>query len=310
MRAFLAVLVILLGLAAVGVYLTAFIVRQTEQAIVLQFGKPVDVINEFRLGADGKPVNGAGLYWKIPVVQTVEYYDKRILDLDSQPLEVIASDQKRLVVDAFARFRIVNPLLFYQTVRDERIARQRLSNVLESALRSALGAATFQDVVRDRREELMRQILDQVNREAKDLGIAIVDVRIKRADLPEANSEAIYLRMQTERQREATELRAEGNAAANRIRATADREAIIIRAEATKKSELLRGEGDAERNRIFADAFGKDPDFFAFYRSMQAYEKGLTAKDTRLVISPDSEFFRYFSDAQGKDAKATPPPKP
>ncbi|MDX2257701.1 MAG: protease modulator HflC [Hyphomicrobiaceae bacterium] len=310
MRAFLAFLVILLGLGAAGVYLTAFIVRQTEQAIVLQFGKPVDVINEYQLGSDGKPVNAAGLYWKIPVVQTVEYYDKRILDLDSQPLEVIASDQKRLVVDAFARFRIVNPLLFYQTVRDERIARQRLSNVLESALRSALGAATFQDVVRDRREELMRQILDQVNREAKDLGIAIVDVRIKRADLPEANSEAIYLRMQTERQREATELRAEGNASANRIRATADREAIIIRAEATKKSELLRGEGDAERNRIFADAFGKDPDFFAFYRSMQAYEKGFTSKDTRLVISPDSEFFRYFSDAQGKNPAPATPPKP
>ncbi|MDX2288020.1 MAG: protease modulator HflC [Hyphomicrobiaceae bacterium] len=299
MRTLLALLVILLGIGAAGVYLSAFIVRQTEQAIVLEFGKPVNVINEFEQDASGKPVNAAGLYWKIPVVQTVEYYDKRILDLDSQPLEVIASDQKRLIVDAFARFRIVNPLLFYQKVRDERIARQRLSNVLEAGLRGALGAATFQDVVRDKREALMKQILDQVNREAKDLGIAVVDVRIKRADLPEANSEAIYQRMQTERQREAAELRAEGNASANRIKATADREAIVIRAEATKKSEQMRGEGDAERNSIFAEAFGKDQEFFAFYRSMQAYEKGLSSKDTRLVISPDSEFFRYFSDAKG-----------
>ncbi len=299
MRTLLALFVVAAGLTAAAAYLSAFIVRQTEQAIVLEFGKPVKVINDFKTDAAGKPVNGAGLYFKIPVVQTVEYYDKRILDLDSQPLEVIASDQKRLIVDAFARFRIVNPLLFYQKVRDERIARQRLSNVLEAGLRGALGAATFQDVVRDKREALMKQILDQVNREAKDLGMAVVDVRIKRADLPEANSEAIYQRMQTERQREAAELRAEGNASANRIRATADREAIVIRAEATKKSEEMRGEGDAERNKIFADAFGKDPEFFAFYRSMQAYEKGLSSKDTRLVISPDSEFFRYFSNAKG-----------
>ncbi|MFN3869041.1 MAG: protease modulator HflC [Hyphomicrobiaceae bacterium] len=288
MRPLLASLVVLLGLAAVGIYLSAFIVRQTEQAIVLQFGKPKATIT--------KP----GLHWKIPFVETVDYFDKRILDLDSSPQEVIAADQKRLVVDAFARFRITDALEFYKTVRDENIARQRLGNILESSLRSALGAATFQDVVRDKREPLMRQIRDQVNRETRSFGLEVIDVRIKRADLPEQNSEAIYRRMQTERQREAAEFRAEGAASANRIRATADREATVIKAEATKTAEQLRGEGDAERNRVFAEAFGRDPDFFAFYRSMQAYENGLSSSDTRLVISPNSEFFRYFNEAGGR----------
>lgn len=300
MRTFSAIVIILLGLAAVGVYLSAFMVRQTEQAIVLQFGEVKDIINEYEVDKNGRVINDAGLNWKLPVVQEVLYYDKRILDLDSQPLEVIVSDQKRLVVDAFLRYRITNPLKFYQTVKNELTARQRLGNVLEASVRSVLGAATFQDVVRDKREDLMRVIRDQVNKEAQTLGVTVVDVRIKRADLPEANSEAIYRRMQTERQREATEIRSEGNAAANRIRATADRQATVIKAEATRKSEQMRGEGDAERNRIFAEAYGKDPDFFAFYRSMQAYEKGLGSNDTRLVISPDSDFFKYFGSAEGR----------
>lgn len=300
MRPFLALLVLLIGAAAVGVYLSAFIVRQTEQAIVLQFGKPAR-----------DPVTRPGLHWKVPFVETVDYFDNRILDLDMPSQEVIASDQKRLVVDAFARFRIVDALEFYKTVRDETIARQRLGNILESSMRSALGAATFQDVVRDKREKLMRQIRDVVNNEAKNFGIEVIDVRIKRTDLPEANSEAIYKRMQTERQREAAEFRAEGSAAANRIRATADREATVIKAEATKKSEQIRGEGDAERNRVFAEAYGKDPDFFGFYRSMQAYEQGLKSNDTRLVISPNSQFFRYFNDAAGvaPDVKPASSPK-
>jgi modulator of FtsH protease HflC len=300
MRTFSAIVIILLGLAAVGVYLSAFMVRQTEQAIVLQFGEVKDIINEYEVDEKGRVINDAGLNWKLPVVQEVLYYDKRILDLDSQPLEVIVSDQKRLVVDAFLRYRITNPLKFYQTVKNEQTARQRLGNVLEASVRSVLGAATFQDVVRDKREDLMRVIRDQVNKEAQTLGVTVIDVRIKRADLPEANSEAIYRRMQTEREREATEIRSEGNAAANRIRATADRQATVIKAEATRKSEQTRGEGDAERNRIFAEAFGKDPDFFAFYRSMQAYEKGLASKDTRLVISPNSDFFKYFGSAEGR----------
>jgi membrane protease subunit HflC len=300
MKTLSAFVIIVLALVAVGVYLSAFIVRQTEQAIVLQFGEVKDVINEYALTPDGNFINHAGLYWKIPVVQEVLFYDKRILDLDSSPLEVIVAGQKRLVVDAFVRYRITNPLKFYQTVRDERTAKQRLGNVLESSVRSVLGAATFEEVVRDKREDLMRTIRDQVNREAKTLGVSVVDVRIKRADLPEANSEAIYKRMQTERQREATEIRSEGRAAANRIEATADRQATIIKAEATKKSEQMRGEGDGERNRIFNEAFGKDPEFFAFYRSMQAYEKGLASDDTRLVISPNTDFFRYFGNPAGK----------
>lgn len=308
LRGLTVVFLVLLGLVAAGIYMSAYIVHQTQQAIVLQFGKPVPggIINAVKAGTDGKPVNQAGLYWKIPFIQTVDYFDKRILDLDTEPQEVIASDQKRVIVDSFARFRIVDPLLFYQAVRDERIARQRLGNILEASLRRALGAATFQDVVRDKRELLMQTILTQVNEEAKDLGINFIDVRIKRADLPEANSEAIYRRMQTERQREAAEFRAEGTAAANRIRATAEREATIIKAEATKKSETLRGDGDAKRTQIFADAFGRDPEFFRFYRSMQAYEKGLKKEDTRLVISPNSDFFRYFNNSVGRPEKAQP----
>ena len=297
MRALLAVVIVLLGAVAVGIYLSAFIVRQTDQAIVLEFGRPIEN------GVITKP----GLHWKIPIAQTVDYFDKRILDLDTSPQEVIASDQKRLVVDAFARFKIKDPLEFYKTVRTEETARVRLGAFLEAGIRRALGAATFQDVVRDKREALMRTITNQVNEEADDLGIEVIDVRIKRADLPEENSEAIYRRMQTERQREAAEFRAEGSAAANRIRATADRERTIILAEANKKSELLRGDGDAERNKIFASAFSKDPDFFGFYRSMQAYEAGLQSSDTRLVISPDSEFFRYFGNPTGKSPNSSQP---
>ncbi|MGI9425658.1 MAG: protease modulator HflC [Hyphomicrobiaceae bacterium] len=292
MRTFFAIIVVLLGLGAAATYLSAFIVRQTDQAIVLEFGRPKGIITE------------PGLHWKIPIAQTVDFFDKRILDLDTSPQEVIASDQKRLVVDAFARFRITDPLQFYKTVRSEETARSRLGTFLEAGIRRALGAATFQDVVRDKREDLMRTINQQVNQEAKDLGIEVVDVRIKRADLPEANSEAIYKRMQTERQREAAEFRAEGAASANRIRATADRERTIILAEANKKSEQTRGDGDAERNKIFAEAFSQDPDFFGFYRSMQAYEAGLKSSDTRLVISPDSEFFRYFGNPSGVTGKA------
>jgi modulator of FtsH protease HflC len=297
MRALAAFFVVLLGLAAAGVYLSAYIVRQTEQVVVLQFGEPVRVVTE------------PGLKWKIPVAQTVSYYDKRILDLDTSPQEVIASDQKRLVVDSFARFKIIDPLEFYKTVRDERTARIRLGAFLEAAIRSALGAATLEDVVRNKREPLMKKITARVNEEAKDLGVTVIDVRIKRADLPEENSEAIYKRMKTDREQEAAELRAEGAAIANRIRATAERERTVILADATKQSELIRGEGDATRNKIFNDAFSRDPDFFAFYRSMQAYERGLKPGDTRLVLSPDSEFFKYFGRLGGDVGAGKAKPK-
>jgi membrane protease subunit HflC len=287
MRILFGTILAVLGAAAALAYFSLFIVHQNEQALVLEFGKPKRVIDE------------PGLHWKIPVVESVDYFDKRILDLDTQPQEVTASDQKRIVVDAFARYRIVDPLRFYQAVRDERMVRSRLGPILESSIRRVLGSSTFQDVVRDRREDLMKLIAGQVNAEGKEFGLEVVDVRIKRADLPEQNSKNIYDRMRAERQREAAEFRAEGSAAANRIRATADREATVIKAEATKKGELKRGEGDAERNKVFADAFGRDPDFFAFYRSMQAYEAGFKAGDTRMLLSPDSEFFRYFNSPQG-----------
>jgi membrane protease subunit HflC len=294
MRIFLGLILALIGTAAAAAYFAFFIVHQNEQALVLEFGKPKRVITE------------PGLHWKIPVVESVDYFDKRILDLDTQPQEVTASDQKRIVVDAFARYRIVDPLRFYQTVRDERMVRSRLGPIVESSIRRVLGATTFQDVVRDKREELMKRIAQQVNNEGKDFGLEVVDVRIKRADLPEQNSKNIFDRMRAERQREAAEFRAEGTAAANRIRATADREATVIKAEATKKGELLRGEGDAERNRTFAEAFGKDTDFFAFYRSMQAYEAGIKAGETRMLLSPESEFLRYFNSPSGVVPGAQP----
>jgi membrane protease subunit HflC len=293
MRAFLATIVVLLGIAALGVYFSLFIVHQNEQVLVLEFGKPTRVIQQ------------PGLHWKIPVVETVDYFDKSILDMDSQPQEVTASDQKRIVVDAFTRYRIIDPLKFYQTVRDERMVRSRLGPIVESSLRRVLGASTFQELVRDKREDLMKRIAKLVNDEGKEFGLEVVDVRIKRADLPEQNSKSVYDRMRAERQREAAEFRAQGAAEANRIKATADREATVINAEATRKGEILRGEGDAERNKIFADAFGRDPDFFGFYRSMQAYEAGMKSGDTRMLLSPDSEFFRYFNTPSGRSPAPT-----
>jgi modulator of FtsH protease HflC len=295
---------VVFALAAFVAYLTLFTVGQTQQALVLEFGKPKRVISE------------PGLQYKIPFIQNVEFFDKRILDIDTASQEVIASDKKRLVVDAFARYKIVDPLLFFQSVRDERIASSRIGAVLEASLRRVLGGATFASVVRDKREELMRTILAQVNQEATPFGVKIVDVRIKRVDLPEANMQAIYRRMQTERQREAAEWRAEGEGASRRIRGTADREVTVIKADATGESERTRGTGDAERNRVFAEAFGQDPDFFAFYRSMQAYEGALKGDDTRLLLSPDSEFFQYFNGANGKtgqqgtQAPSLQPPAP
>ncbi len=282
-RTALTFVLVLFGLIAVLGYLTLFTVSQTQQAIVLEFGKPKRIITE------------PGLQYKIPFIQNVEFFDKRILDIDTASQEVIASDQKRLVVDAFARYKIVDPLLFYQSLGDERVANSRLGFILESSLRRVLGSASFQSVVRDKREELMKTIASQVNQEATPFGVNIVDVRIKRVDLPEANMQAIYRRMQTERQRQAAEFRAEGEGASRRIRGTADREVTVIKADATGEAERIRGEGDAEKNRIYAEAFGQDPDFFAFYRSMQAYEKSFENGRTRALISPKSDFFRYFS---------------
>ncbi len=276
-------LVVFMGVAIFAATQMFFIVHQTEQAIVLQFGNPKKVISQ------------SGLKVKLPFIQNVVYFDKRLLDLDSPTQEVQASDQKRLVVDAFSRYRIINALRFYQTVRNSFQAQQRLSIVLNSSVRRVLANSNFLDIVRDKRPELMSEITLQVNQEANKFGIEVIDVKIRSADLPQANSEAIYRRMQTERQREAAEYRAQGAEAAQGIRSRADREVTIIIADAKKKSEQLRGQGDAERNNIFAKAYGKDPEFFAFYRSMQAYSNSFIDNNTRFFLSPESDFFKYFN---------------
>jgi len=281
---------VILALIALVAYWSVFIVDPTQQALVLRFGEPL------------RPITTPGLNFKVPLIDAVVYEEKRILDLDSPPLEIIASDQKRLVVDAFGRYRITNPLLFYQSVGTVTVAEARLAEILNSSVRRVLGEATFTSVVRDDRPELMTRITQQVNQEGLRFGINVIDVKIRRADLPEANSQAIYQRMQTERQREATEIRAMGEQQARRIRAEADRSVTVIVAEANRESEQIRGDGDAARNAIFADAFGRDPDFFAFYRSMEAYRNGLKGSDTRMVLSPDSEFFRFFGAAKGNPA--------
>ena len=269
-------------------YFSIFIVKEVNQAIVLQFGDPKRIIS--------KP----GLNFKIPFIQNVVFLDKRILNLDTPPEEVIASDQKRLIVDAFARFQIVDPLKFYISVGNERVARSRLSTIINSRIRSVLGTQRLQTLLSEDRTKQMSLIQEGVNNEAEKFGIKIIDVRIKRADLPQANSDAIFARMQTERNREAKEFRAKGAEMAVTITSTADKEVTVILADAQKKSEIMKGEGDGQRNKIFADAFGQDPQFFAFYRAMQAYEKALIGGETSLVLSPDSEFFKFFGNVKSK----------
>jgi len=278
----------LVGVVAVIAFFSIFIVKEVSQAIVLQFGDQKKIIT--------KP----GLNFKIPFIQNVVFLDKRILNLDAPPEEVIASDQKRLIVDAFARFQITDPLKFYISVGNERVARSRLSTIINSRIRSVLGTQRLQTLLSEDRTKQMSLIQEGVNNEAEKFGIKIVDVRIKRADLPQANSNAIFARMQTEREREAKEFRAKGAEMAVTITSTADKEVTVILADAEKKSEIMKGEGDGQRNKIFADAFGKDPEFFAFYRAMQAYEKALIGGETSLILSPDSEFFKFFGNAKSK----------
>ncbi|MGL3107660.1 protease modulator HflC [Bradyrhizobium sp. BR 1432] len=285
----------LLGLLLILIvaYMSLFTVQQTEQTIVLQFGKPVDVVTV------------PGLHFKAPWNSVINI-DKRILDLENPSQEAIASDQKRLVVDAFARYRIKDALRFYQSVGSIQAANIQLTTLLNAALRRVLGEVSFINVVRDDREKLMLRIRDQLDREADGYGIQVVDVRIRRADLPEQNSQAVYQRMKTEREREAAEFRAQGGQKAQEIKSKADREATVIVAEANSQAEQTRGAGDAERNRLFAEAYSKDADFFAFYRSMTAYENGLRSNDTRFLLRPDSDFFRYFGSPSGKTATETP----
>lgn len=277
--------------ALILVFSSTFKVRQMEQALLLQLGEPLDVKKD------------PGLYLKIPFIQNVEYFDKRILDYDVPEEEVITSDQKRLVVNTFARYRIADPLKFYQSVGTEAIVETRLGAILNARTREVLGEVPLITIVSGERAELMDRIAWLVNQEALGFGVDVIDVRIKRADLPEENNQAIYRRMQTEREREARGYRATGDEVAQRIRATAERERTVLIAEATRDSQILRGEGDAEAVRIYAAAFGRDLDFFAFYRSMEAYRKSFTGDDTTMVLSPSSEFFDFFGSIYGPGGK-------
>jgi membrane protease subunit HflC len=268
------------------IYSTFFIVKETHQAIVLQLGEPKKVYKD------------AGLYFKIPLIQNVHFLDKRVIDIDAPAEEVIALDQKRIIVDAYAKFIIKDPLKFYISVGNERIAQSRLASIINAKIRGVLGKENLVSLISTNRNKLMSQITKDVAEEAKDFGIDVIDVRIKRADLPSANSEAIFKRMQTERTREAKEFRAQGFEVGQTIKSIADKEAAIILADARKTAQITRGEGDGLRNKIFAEAFGRDPEFFSFYRAMQSYEKSLiSGSETSLVLSPDSEFFRYFGES-------------
>ena len=283
--------IVLLIVIVVVLWSSIFTVHQTKQAIVLQFGDPREVVSE------------PGLHFKMPFIQNVVRLDKRILAYNGGQEEIIASDQKRLVVDTYTRFKIVDPLEFYKSVGSEQVARSRLGAIVNANLRQVLGGVPLQSVLTQERSSLMQEITDLVNLGATPLGLQVVDVRIRRADLPTENSEAIFRRMQAEREREAREFRAQGDEQATRIKANADREKAVLLAEANRDSQILRGEGDAKRNAIFAKAFGKDPEFFNFYRSMLAYKEALIDNETSLILSPNSDFFRFFNDSRGKGDK-------
>lgn len=290
---------LLIGVIAVGGAL--FTVSQTEQAVVLRFGEPVP-----GRGLITEP----GLHFKFPLVENVVTFDNRILDVESPNLEVLAADNQRLEVDSFIRYRIVDALRFYQTVNSVMGANNQLGSVLNSAVRRVLSEANQQQIVRDERAGLMVKIKEQADREARKFGVQVVDARIRRVDLPQQISEKVFGRMQTERQREAAEYRAQGSEQAQKITARADRDVVVLKAEAQQKADQMKGEGDAERNHIFAEAFGRDPDFFAFYRSMQAYESAFKPGETRFLISPRSEFFRFFSAPEASAAPSADQSEP
>jgi membrane protease subunit HflC len=268
---------------------TLFVVDQRKQAIVVRFGEPVRVINP-------PDAPAPGLHFKVPFLERAILLDKRNVSLEADEEEIIAADQERLVVDAFIRYRISNPLQYYRTLRDDRTATDRIERLLNSSLRQVLGSATSNDIVSGRRGALMQATKADMSARAASsrLGIEVIDVRIKRADLPSQNQEAVFRRMKTSREQQAAEIRAIGEQQKREIIASADREVAITLATATETAEATRGEGDAQRTRIFAQAYGKDPAFASFYRSMQAYEASLAQGDTTMVLSPDSAFFRYF----------------
>jgi membrane protease subunit HflC len=294
-RKLLAVIGVVLVVGGILAMSSFFIVDQTEQALVLQLGQPRRVIRE------------PGLWLKRPFIENVVDYDNRVLDFEPPHEEVIVSDQKRLVADTYTRYRIVNPLLFYQTVGSEAGVRARLSALVSGSLRRVLGSVTLNDVLSVKRAAIMAQIRDDVAEQAKPFGIEVVDVRLRRADLPEENSQAIYARMQSEREQQARQYRGEGAEAAQNVRANAERERTVILAEAQRDAQRVRGDGDAQSIKTYADAFGQDKEFFAFYRSLQAYRDALNGKDTSFVLSPEGNFFRFFGGWAGEGATATAP---
>ncbi|HXP04699.1 MAG TPA: protease modulator HflC [Stellaceae bacterium] len=287
-----AVLLIAAGILMRG---SLFIVDQTESALVLQLGQPRRQISE------------PGLWVKRPFIEDVVIYDKRVLDFEPPPEEVIVSDQKRVVVDSYSRYKITDPLLFYQTVGTEAGVRTRLASIVSGSLRRVLGNVTLSDILSAKRAAIMIQIRDEVGAQAKEFGVEVVDVRLRRADLPEENSQAIYARMVSERQQQASQYRGEGAEAAQTVRATAERDRTVILAEAQRDAQRVRGDGDAQSIKIYADAYSQDKVFFAFYRSLQAYRNALNNKDTSFVLSPDSNFFRFFNGLSGT-VPASPAP--
>lgn len=288
------------GLAILGVVALAvgvvgssamFTVDQTEQAMVMQFGNPQRVVRD------------PGLHFKTPFIQDVVYYDSRILDLDPPPGQVILSDQKRINVDAFARYRITDPLRFFQALRTEAQFRDQVGRILNSSVRNSMARNSLSDLLSGKRDAIMAEIEQRLADETQDYGIKILNVRVVRTDLPPEISQNVYNRMRSERVKEANQLRADGEKAKLEITSRADRDKVVIIAEAQRQAQILRGEGDGERNRILGEAYGQDPQFFAFYRSMTAYRKALAGGDTNLVLSPDSDFFRFFNKQAGAAMK-------
>lgn len=288
--------ILLIGLAVVAFLVaasSAYVVRETEQVLILRFGKPV-----------GAPVVDPGLNFKVPFVDTAQYFDKRVLDFDATQQEIPTADQKQLVVNAFARYRITEPLKFFQSVGTEGNMEQRFNSLINSALRRVLGEVELAVVLTPERARLMEEFTRIVAEEAAGFGVEVVDVRIKRIDLPQENSDAIFQRMRTQREQEARLVRAEGEKEAKRIQAEADKQARVILAEAQREAEILRGEGDAEAQRLYNEAYGQNVEFFDFWRSMQAMQKGLSGETTTYVGPPDSDFFRFFRDETGAAPEA------
>lgn len=283
------IVILVLGIVAVS---ALFVVRETEQVLVLRFGNPIRQVNE------------PGLHVKVPFIDEPRPFDRRVLSIDPPAEEVLLSDQKRILVDAFVRYRIVDPLKFFQTVRDERTFENRFGNIVTSTVKEVVAQSALEDVLSPKRDEIMATIRQQVDRSAPGFGISLLDIRIGRSELPEAVQENVFDRMRTDREREANLLRAEGEENARRIRATADRQQVEIVAEAEREAQVLRGEGDATRNRILGESYGRDPDFFDFYRSLEAYRETFAKEGTTMVLSPDSDFFRYFGDVSGASTRS------